>query len=101
MTWEHLVAKAHRGSDKISNLRVAHQKCNSLVGHLRVDVKLALHDLGRLHGSDAFFRAAMTLSRLAPGALAMSGKIPRRPRRTAAPLPFFVTEIMEKAALAA
>ena len=61
-TWEHLVSRAVGGSNKLSNLRVAHAKCNSLVGSLPIDDKLWLRDLSMAHGSDAFFRAAMALA---------------------------------------
>jgi hypothetical protein len=61
-TWEHLVSRASGGSNKVSNLRVAHSKCNSLVGCLPIDDKLWLRDLSAAHGSDAFFRAATALA---------------------------------------
>lgn len=61
MTWEHLVAQAHGGSDKISNLRICHAKCNSLVGTLPYQLKLGLHEIGRDLGSDAFFLLAQRL----------------------------------------
>jgi len=58
MTWEHVVSRADKGSDKISNLKIAHSKCNALVGTLRVPIKYALHDIGWTLGSDAFFLLA-------------------------------------------
>ena len=68
-TWEHLVSRAAGGSNKVSNLRVTHAKCNSLVGCLPVDDKLWLRNLSLEHGSDAFFRAATSLA-------AVHGRIP-------------------------
>jgi hypothetical protein len=61
-TWEHLVSRASGGSNKVSNLRVAHSKCNSLVGCLPIDEKIWLRNLALDHGSDAFFRAASALA---------------------------------------
>jgi hypothetical protein len=61
MTWEHVVSRADKGSDKISNLKIAHSKCNALVGTLRVPIKFALHDIGWTLGSDAFFLLASQL----------------------------------------
>jgi hypothetical protein len=66
-TWEHLVARAHGGSNRISNLRVTHAACNSLVGTLPVSVKLALSEIGQRYGSDAFFLIATALKPLANG----------------------------------
>jgi len=66
-TWEHLVARAHGGSNRISNLRVAHGACNALVGTLPVSVKLALSEIGQRYGSDAFFLIAAALKPLANG----------------------------------
>jgi hypothetical protein len=66
-TWEHLVARAHGGSNRISNLRVAHGACNSLVGTLPLAVKLALSEIGHRYGSDAFFLIAGALKPLANG----------------------------------
>lgn len=82
MTWEHLVPKSHRGNDKISNLRVAHQTCNAkCVGSLPIAWKWALHDIGRMHGSDAFFLLASRAQDMA-----RKGTLPtlvraRRPKR--------------------
>ncbi len=61
MTWEHVVSRADMGSNKISNLKIAHAKCNALVGTLRVPIKYALHDIGWTLGSDAFFLLASQL----------------------------------------
>jgi hypothetical protein len=81
MTWEHLVAQAHKGSDKISNLRVTHGVCNSMVGTLPLPMKFALHEIGWTMGSDAFFLLA---DRLKPQANAHTLKI-RRQRRPKKP----------------
>lgn len=83
-TWEHLVPRANGGSNKLSNLRICHSKCNSVVGNLPIDDKLWLRELSLDHGSDAFFRAASALS-------AAYGRIPvlvrpkgrRRPKNPA------------------
>jgi len=66
-TWEHLVARAHGGSNRISNLRVAHGACNALVGTLPLAIKLALSEIGHRYGSDAFFLVAAALKPLANG----------------------------------
>jgi len=58
MTWEHMVARHHGGDNRLSNLRVAHSVCNSLVGVHDVRMKHALSDVGALYGSDAFFLLA-------------------------------------------
>ena len=82
MTWEHLVPRAHGGDNRMANMRVAHRKCNSeCVGSLPISWKLALHDVGRDYGSDAFFLSASVAQ-----SLAASGKLPsmvkaRRPKR--------------------
>lgn len=55
-TAEHLHAKADGGKDTYSNLRATHGKCNVLVGRLPVEEKLRLHWIGKLEGSDEFFR---------------------------------------------
>ncbi len=80
MTWEHLVARAHGGSNKSNNLRVAHQKCNGLVADIPVQIKLRLHDIGQAYGSDAFFLTAERVMKLGPGILASVG-VRKRPRR--------------------
>lgn len=84
MTWEHLVARAHGGRNRLSNLKVSHARCNSLVGVLDIDRKFALHEVGRLLGSDAFFLLAARLKPLTnvqtrQGAGTMH--IRRRPKR--------------------
>jgi hypothetical protein len=56
VTVEHLKARKLGGQDNYGNLRAAHAKCNSGVGHLDVEVKLMLHRIGGVRGSDAFFR---------------------------------------------
>lgn len=40
---EHLVAATHGGPNHISNLFLAHRKCNEEVGHLSAPEKIALH----------------------------------------------------------
>lgn len=40
MTIEHLVAKVHGGPDHISNLFLAHKKCNEAAGHLSAVEKI-------------------------------------------------------------
>jgi len=55
-TLEHLRAKKLGGKDNYGNLRAAHAKCNSGVGHISVEEKMRLHYVGKLEGSDAFFR---------------------------------------------
>lgn len=61
MTWEHLVARHHGGGNRMANLRVAHGKCNSIVGVHDVHLKFALAEIGDLYGSDAFFLLAERL----------------------------------------
>ena len=73
MTWEHLVPRAHGGSSKWSNLRVAHQACNVLVADAHVSLKLRLHDIAQEWGSDAFFVTAEKVMPHAPGVLAIVG----------------------------
>lgn len=59
MTWEHLVPRSHKGDNRLSNMRIAHQRCNGeCVGALPVSWKYILHDVGRDYGSDAFFLLA-------------------------------------------
>lgn len=60
-TWEHIVARRHGGSDKASNLSVAHASCNSLMGTCPVGLKYVAHDVGHRYGSDAFFLLAVQL----------------------------------------
>lgn len=82
MTWEHLVARSHRGTNSIKNMRVAHSKCNSEVGVLHVDVKYSLHEIGWTLGSDAFFLLASRLKAQANSQGAHSSvPIKRRPKR--------------------
>lgn len=80
LTWEHLVPRAHGGSNKVSNMRICHGECNTLVGCLPVTLKLKLHDIGVTYGSDAFFQSVARITNLAPGTLALVA-IRRRPRR--------------------
>jgi hypothetical protein len=80
MTWEHVVARADLGSDKISNLKVTHSKCNALVGTLRVPIKWALHDIGWTLGSDAFFLLAGQMRNQANDRTCVEGR-QRRPKR--------------------
>ena len=61
LTWEHLVARADGGTDRISNMRVTHAKCNSLVGTLPYMEKMWLAAFSARYGSDAFFLAADVL----------------------------------------
>ena len=61
LTWEHLVARTDGGTNRISNMRVCHAKCNSLVGTLPYMEKIWLADFSERHGSDAFFLAADVL----------------------------------------
>lgn len=42
MTIEHLKPKAKGGTDKISNVYLAHESCNRAAGHKSVDEKLKL-----------------------------------------------------------
>lgn len=81
MTWEHLVARAHRGKDKLSNVVVSHSICNSLVGVLPVAAKWALHDIGHSLGSDAFFIVAARLKPYANIAGTSPMSVQRRPKR--------------------
>ena len=84
MTWEHLVPRAHGGDNRMANMRVSHQKCNAeCVGALPISWKLALHDIGRDFGSDAFFLLSMRAQ-----CMARAGTLPRmvkakRPKRPA------------------
>ena len=78
MTWEHLVARAHGGSDRISNLRVTHGACNAAVGILPLATKFGLHLIGRDLGSDAFF---IIVSKMRSEAHARVPGHSRRPRR--------------------
>lgn len=80
MTFEHLVARRHGGTNKVSNLRIAHAACNSLVGTLPFYTKLALSDIGRDFGSDAFFKLASVLRQRANAHDVMLGRV-RRPKR--------------------
>lgn len=80
MTWEHLVSRSHGGTDKISNMRIAHGECNVMIGNLPVSLKMMLHDVGVRLGSDAFFLTTAELVKLAPGTLALAG-IKRRAKR--------------------
>lgn len=79
MTWEHVVSRADKGSDKISNLKIAHAKCNALVGTLRVPIKYALHEIGWTLGSDAFFLLASQLKTQANDRRSV-GRRQRRPK---------------------
>lgn len=54
-TWEHIVARRHGGDDRLSNMAVAHAKCNSAVGTAPPGTKFVWHDIGWRYGSDAFF----------------------------------------------
>lgn len=80
MTWEHLVARHHGGDNRMSNLRVAHSRCNSLVGVHDARLKHALADIGHLYGSDAFFLLA---DRLKSDANPHGGRriVVKRPKR--------------------
>lgn len=60
-TWEHIVARRHGGDNRISNMSVAHAKCNSAVGTCPPGVKHVLHDIGWTYGSDAFFLLVVQL----------------------------------------
>lgn len=80
MTWEHLVARAHGGSNKLSNLTVVHAACNQMVGAMPYRLKLALHEIGHTISSDAFFLLA---SRLKP--LAHTQRAPQERRRPKPP----------------
>lgn len=80
LTWEHLVPRSHRGTNKASNMRICHGQCNTYVGCLPVTLKLKLHDIGVAFGSDAFFQTCAKITSLAPGTLALVA-IRRRPRR--------------------
>ena len=84
MTWEHLVARAHGGTNKDSNLAIAHAVCNSMVGTLDVRTKFALAEIGHVLGSDAFF---ILVQRMKPMANATKGSCVRRPRRPKRPPP--------------
>ena len=84
MTWEHLVARAHGGTNKDSNLAIAHAVCNSMVGTLDVRVKYALAEIGHRIGSDAFF---ILVSRMKPLANASRGPDVKRRRRPKRPPP--------------
>lgn len=55
MTWEHLVARHHGGDNSLRNLRISHSVCNSLVGVLDAQKKIAISEIGATYGSDAFF----------------------------------------------
>ena len=57
-TKEHLHSKAQGGSNDRTNLRVAHMRCNGVVGSLSVDLKLDLHEIGRDKGAEAFWAKA-------------------------------------------
>jgi hypothetical protein len=41
---EHMLSKAHGGSNHIKNLVLAHRKCNSDAGHLSISEKVKLRD---------------------------------------------------------
>ena len=58
VTKEHLDSKARGGGNEMHNLRVAHMVCNGIVGSLPVELKLELHEIGRDHGAEAFWRKA-------------------------------------------
>lgn len=44
ITVEHLLSKAHRGSNRLENLALAHNKCNSKAGSLSLAEKVELRD---------------------------------------------------------
>lgn len=92
MTWEHLVARHHGGDNRISNLRIAHAKCNSLVGVHHVHIKFALAEVGEKFGSDAFFMLASKLKADANPHTRRSPAV-RRPKR---PPPRIQQENVEK-----
>lgn len=79
MTWEHLVSRSHGGNNSKGNLRVAHAKCNVLVGTLPANIKRSLHELALQCGSDVFFQTVAQLNKLPHGTLAIVNR--RRPKR--------------------
>lgn len=62
-TREHLLAKARCGTDAAENLRAAHGDCNSAAGHLPVEKKLQLREIGHKEGRAAMIAAAHRMRR--------------------------------------
>ena len=48
MTCEHLVPLIHKGPDNLSNLVLAHEKCNQLAGNLSVAEKVTMRERMRV-----------------------------------------------------
>jgi len=44
---EHLVARAHGGPDHLSNLVLAHRRCNAVAGHLSAMEKIRIREQRR------------------------------------------------------
>lgn len=49
---EHLVARAHGGPNHLSNMVLAHRRCNVYVGHLSAAEKIAIHVSARIRPTE-------------------------------------------------